>query len=32
MIRVLATATMVESTRIMKNPTSIAHRACHGLR
>lgn len=27
----LATATMVESTRIMKNPTTIAHSAGHGL-
>ena len=27
----LATATMVESTRIMKKPTIIAHNAFHGL-
>src|SRR4051794_30531129 len=27
----LATETMVASTRIMKNPTSIAHNACHGF-
>ena len=27
----LATATMVESTRIMKKPTSMAHSAFHGL-
>ena len=27
----LATATMVESTRIMKKPTSMAHSAGHGL-
>ncbi|WP_231748898.1 hypothetical protein [Mycobacterium sp. M26] len=27
----LATATIVESTRIMKKPTIIAHSACHGF-
>jgi hypothetical protein len=27
----LATETMVASTRIMKNPTSIAHSAFHGF-
>ena len=31
MIDGLATATMVASTRIMKKPTSIAHKACHGF-
>ena len=31
MIDGLATDTMVASTRIMKKPTSIAHRACHGF-
>src|SRR3984893_1310454 len=31
MIDVLATATIVASTRIMKKPTSIAHRAFHGF-
>src|ERR1700709_85503 len=31
MIDGLATATIVASTRIMKKPTIIAHRACHGL-
>ena len=31
MIDGLATDTMVASTRIMKNPTNIAHKACHGF-
>ncbi|PQM44152.1 hypothetical protein C1Y40_05690 [Mycobacterium talmoniae] len=31
MILGLATATMVESTRIMKNPTTIAHSADQGF-
>src|SRR6185312_2769440 len=31
MIDGLATATMVASTRIMKKPTNIAHRAFHGF-
>ena len=30
MIDGLATATMVASTRIMKNPINSAHSACHG--
>jgi hypothetical protein len=32
MIAGVATDTMVESTRIMKNPTTRAHRAGHGPR
>ena len=28
----LATATIVESSKIMKKPTIIAHSACHGFR
>ena len=31
MIDGLATETMVASTRIMKKPTNIAHRAFHGF-
>lgn len=32
MIAGVATETMVESTRIMKNPMIMAHKAGHGLR